>query len=154
MKTTFNRSRYRSERSYLSKVSSQHHPIAGRTVEILQRTAEKLSFRSKWLGLVLFCLLSVGCSLGVIMYSVRTHHPFFSVEPIRLPVTLTTPNLLPGSKDNPVSIAHYKRIQAIESLLTRQKNHHSTKTFYDSLLKERTNFLDSLKAIDSLFLSQ
>lgn len=154
MKTTHNHARNRSQNTSSSKIDFQRHPLMGRTAEILQRNVEKLSSNSKWLGLVLFCLLSIGCSVGVIMYSVRTHHSFFSVEAVRLPVPVINPDRLRGSADSLVTAGQYKRIQMIESYLTQRKNHPSTRIFYDSLLKARPHFLDSLRAIDSLFVSQ
>ncbi len=154
MKSTSNRTCNESQGSSLQKVCFRPHPAIRRTAEILQEKAEKLSARSKWLGLVLFCLLSIGCSVGVIMYSVRTHHSFFSVEPIRLPVPLTSPHRLSGSKDSLVTAAQYERIRRVESYLSQQKDPPSTKILYDSLLKARPHFLDSLRMIDSLFLSQ
>ncbi|MBE7174247.1 MAG: hypothetical protein INR73_26980 [Williamsia sp.] len=154
MKTIHRRMPGKPENASPSEVHSRLHPLMEKAAEMLQRKAAKLSSHNKWLGLMLFCLLSVGCSLGVIVYSVRTAHPFFSVEPIRPPVPFKNPHRMRKSEDSVVTMAQYKRIQAIESFLSRQQNHPATKAFYDSLVKARPGFPDSLKAIDSLFLSQ
>ncbi len=126
--------------------------LARKTAGVLQRKAGKLSLHSQWIGLILFCLVSIGCSLGVIVYSLRSHPSFLSISPIRVPVLLSP--RLPGSKDSLITRAQYRRIQAFEAYLSRYKEPPAPDLFYDSLLRARPHLIDSLRTIDSLFLSQ
>ncbi len=128
--------------------------IAGRLSLFLQKKTERLSYRTKRKWLILFCVLGIGCSISVIGYSFITIQPSIIRNNIRLPAHLVNLPYSSQVKDSFITALQYKRIQHFEQYLERQKNDASGKLFYDSLISARPHLLDSLRTIDSLFLSQ
>ena len=148
------RTGYHENNRLLTRIISHVRTLAKGVALFLQQKTERLTLHAKRKGLILFCSLGIGCSVSVIYYSFGNVQSSLLVNPIRLPVSIVKPFHFSDIKDSSITTDQYKRIRLFEEYLTKEKSSASGKAFYDSLLKARPQLPDSLRAIDSIFLSQ
>ncbi|MDQ2753444.1 MAG: hypothetical protein M3R72_10525 [Bacteroidota bacterium] len=128
--------------------------IAVKVASYLEAKAERLSHSAKRVWLIGFCAVGVLCSFGVIAYSFINIAPSLQNHTIQLPIHLSQLPSASLTGDSIISALQYQRIQRFEHYLKRQQQDVSGRSLYDSLLKARPHFMDSLRLIDSIFLSQ
>ena len=129
-------------------------PVARRAAIILQQVAERLSGRTKRFGLILFCLVGIGFSTAIIAYSTTGSSAFLPLHRTSFPVFIPPPQHSERITDSLITAAQYWRIRRVKDFLAKQKGLRSGQSFYDSLLRGRPHLLDSLRIIDSLYISQ
>lgn len=126
--------------------------VQGKWADCLQRKTNSLSLKARKYSLVLFCLLSVGSSLYLIVESVTgTSNKNLGVAPIRVPVHATqngeenTRSPLLMTKMEVERIERFRRYMDSlgESPLGRKHR--------DSLLLIRPGLMDSLRRIETLY---
>lgn len=136
------------------KLNVYIRPIAWKTAMTLQKVTERLSSRAKRFSLILFCLLGSGFSTAIIAYSTTGSSSFLLLHKSPFPVFILSAPHLEEDTDSLITSAQYARIRRFEDFLMKQKESLSGQSLYDSLLRVRPHLLDSLRMIDSLYISQ
>jgi hypothetical protein len=118
----------------------------------MQRRSDKLSASAKKYCLVLCCLLSVGCSLYLILKNFSSSNDkALMVAPINVPLHST--NAGDHNTYSPLLItkAEFQRIERFRRYMDSLNSSVSGKRVRDSILLSRPQLMDSIQVLERLF---
>ena len=126
-----------------------------RCATYMQRQTERLSFKTKKLLLLIFFLLSSGCSLYLIVESLISHqNKSFSITLIKVPEHIDKTGNENTKAPVIVSEAEYERIHRFQLHMDSLAKNLSGKRLYDSILLSRPHLMDSIMIIQEMYKSK
>lgn len=118
----------------------------------MQHQTEKLSSKAKKFLLVMFLVLSGGCSLYLIVESLISHkNKSFSIVPIKVPEHMDKAGDENTEATVIVSEAEYERIHRFKLYMDSLAKSPSGKRFYDSILFRRPGLMDSIMIMEEMY---
>jgi hypothetical protein len=118
----------------------------------MQRKSDKLSGGAKKCCLVLFCLLSLGCSLYLILKSFSSSNDkTLMVAPINVPLHSANGGDYDTRSPLLLTKAEFQRIEQFSRYMDSLNSSVSGKRIRDSLLLSRPGLMDSIQVLKRLF---
>lgn len=120
--------------------------------EYMQRKTEKLSLKTVKYGLIFFCLLSVACSLYLIIgsFSNGNKQHFVSV-----PISIPAHSMQTGDERSrslfTITKAEFNRIERFRHYMDSLGESPQTAPMRDSILSNRPGLMDSVRFIEKLY---
>jgi len=143
--------------SILRKITGKVGAVQRRWADKLQEKSERLSVTGKKLMLGIFLAIFSGWSICIGWRSLSASHRGGTI--LVQPITISDPGQR-GMGDQPDSARHgvsekeYRAIQAFSHYLDSMGQSPEGKVWKDSLLKGRPGLLNSLQAIEHIYLNQ
>lgn len=123
-----------------------------RWADFMQQKTEKFSLKARKWGLLLFCCLSAGCSLYLVVESLRSNKkPVLAPSLIQVPIHSTR-----TGEENTQSIllitkGEYQKIERFRLYVDSLGRSPQGAATRDSLLFHRPGLMDSIRAIENLY---
>ena len=118
----------------------------------MQRKTNGLSLRTRKYSLVLFCLLSVGCSVYVILESLRHNTTKnFGVAPIHVPIHSTETGDEATRSPLLITKKEFERIERFRDYVDSLGRSATGTKIRDSMLSLRPGLMESIRVIENLY---
>lgn len=126
--------------------------VQGKWADYIQRKTNRLSLKMRKYGLVLFCLLSVGCSLYLIIESFTgSSNKNFGATPIHMPVHSIQTGEEATRSFLLITKKEFERIERFLHYVDSLGGSVAGMKIRDSILSLRPGLMDSIRIIENLY---
>ena len=121
----------------------------------MQQKWDKLPGCAKRYWLLLFCMLSTGANLLVVVHSLRiTYGHGLDVIPIRVPAHATSVNKVSVHTQEPTGNDEFRGIEKFRFYLDSLNRSEAGQRLRDSMLHTRPGLMDSIRVLENIYRSQ
>jgi len=120
----------------------------------LQQRSELLSIKSKKIMLLFFFIACSTGSVFIILNACVNRNNVIGIKQISKPALTKDSTYIATKSDSAITANDYKRIELLKSFLLQLRDDSINKKKFDSIIRQRPYFLDSIALFEKLYLSQ